>query len=466
MTVSSRPQKATCTRRRGQTLLAGLSVMALTVVAGCDAHKPQEGVIGYVSGFAGAVSAEEPRAALIGEDVLTAGGTAADAAVAMASTLTVTLPSRAGWGGGGVCMSRLPQEGKPVKVYAFMPEVLPGGGFVPGMPRGLYALHAASGTMRWETLLTEAENLARFGTPVSRAFAKDLAHVGQGVDLHGEAAVPFLKDGRLLKEGERMVQLRAASTLSALRTKGVGDAYAGNLARIIADELPDLAQQRRGVLRRYSAQKLDPIVVETRGNEDLYLPPAPFAGPIAAKAWSNAENAGNAVAARVGTLPAPVPYGSTGFVVADRGGMTVSCVLSMGRLFGSGQTLGATSMFGFQPITTEFDVKSMMPLLIGNRHNHDLRLAAAGAGASAISDALQFAYGSYGLKTVAQSSVTEVAKDGDQMTRVTGVYCPDGAPSKVDTCSVPFDPRGSGVSRMVGVEFTGDGSPFGNIQFK
>ncbi len=65
---------------------------------------PALGQPGYVKGFLGGVVADEPQAALLGQQVLSAGGTAADAAAGVGLALAVTLPSRAGLGSGGACL--------------------------------------------------------------------------------------------------------------------------------------------------------------------------------------------------------------------------------------------------------------------------------------------------------------------------------------------------------------------------
>src|ERR1700752_3506691 len=51
---------------------------------------PPAGQPGHVQGFLGGVVADEPRAALVGRDVLSLGGNAADAAVAVGLALAVT----------------------------------------------------------------------------------------------------------------------------------------------------------------------------------------------------------------------------------------------------------------------------------------------------------------------------------------------------------------------------------------
>jgi gamma-glutamyltranspeptidase/glutathione hydrolase len=136
----------------------------------------QEGGGPIATPFQGAVIADEPRAALVGRDILLRGGNAADAAVATYFAMAVTLPSTASLGGGGACLVYDARLGRAESVE-FLP-VAPAGraiAAVPGNPRGMFAVHRRLGRQRWEEVLAPAESIARFGTQASRALAQDVA---------------------------------------------------------------------------------------------------------------------------------------------------------------------------------------------------------------------------------------------------------------------------------------------------
>src|SRR3546814_9738267 len=84
-------------------------VLGLVLLVGCSKSDGIQspaapGQIDYLKGFVGGVAADEPRAALVARDILSAGGSAADAAAAAALTYAVTYPSGGGLGSGGVCV--------------------------------------------------------------------------------------------------------------------------------------------------------------------------------------------------------------------------------------------------------------------------------------------------------------------------------------------------------------------------
>ena len=196
------------------------------------------GAVGFVKGFYGGVSADEPRAALAGRDVLTAGGSAADAATAIYFMLSVTMPSAAGLGGGGMCLVRDPGSQK-VETLDFLGQPSSGPGakvMVPGNPRGIFALHAKFGRLDWRELIRPAENVARFGGNISRAFAEDMQRGANQV-----LASPYGRqvyadtNGNLRREGAAIRQPDLAATLALIRARGAGAIYTGASARELAE---------------------------------------------------------------------------------------------------------------------------------------------------------------------------------------------------------------------------------------
>ena len=173
------PIRVPLPRLLSRTLVARTLLATSLLLSGCDTMSnvkdkilgpsaPPEGQLGHVEGFLGGVAADEPRAALIARDVLSQGGNAADAAVALGFALSVTLPSRAGLGGGGGCMAfaagaKSVNGGVPEAVL-FTPTGASGGpnadrpAAAPMLARGLYLLHARYGHLPFETLTAPANH--------------------------------------------------------------------------------------------------------------------------------------------------------------------------------------------------------------------------------------------------------------------------------------------------------------------
>jgi gamma-glutamyltranspeptidase / glutathione hydrolase len=220
--------------------VAALVLVGLAL-AGCrSASAPgpagPAGSANIARGFAGAAAADEPRAVTVARDVLAKGGTTADAAVALYFTLAVTLPSSAGLGSGGICLVHNVTQ-RHTEVLDFLPRPAAAGGVsVPASARGMAALHARYGRLRWQELLAEPESLARFGAPTSRALAREMATAGDKLALDPAVRAIFSRpDGKLRDEGEPLQQVELASVISAIRQQGAGALYAGTLAKTLSD---------------------------------------------------------------------------------------------------------------------------------------------------------------------------------------------------------------------------------------
>jgi len=437
---------------------------------------PPPGQPGHVTGFLGAVVADEPRAALIGRQMLSAGDNAADAAAAVGMALAVTLPSRAGLGGGGACLAFAPardsvNKGVPEAVL-FVPQVPSGAAgaadrpaAVPMLARGMYLLHARYGTGDFGALIAPAEQLARFGTPASRALVEDLRLVSAPLFADPQARAVFSVNGAPLQVGQTLQQPVLAATLATIRVQGVGDFYQGGLAQQIVQGSPlaggplSLAALRAG-LPRLAA----PIDVGFRNDQVSFLPPPADGGLAAAAAFATlvqnpqavgqAGARGLAVAAawRAGggdpqallsaSLPGailpPLPA-STTFVVLDQKGNAVACALTMNNLFGTGRIVPG---MGFLLAASPASVPP--PLLAAaiawNRPTHAFRAAVGGSGQEAAPLAAALAM----INTLRSSQAMGalVPEPG----RANVIACSRYLPGENGTCAWATDPRGFGLA--------------------
>lgn len=187
-------------------------------------------------GRGSAVASDTPQATSAGLTVLRRGGTAADAAVAVASTLGVTDPFVAGIGGGGyfvyydahthrvytidgretapaAATSQLftdPATGKPLP----FPMAVTSGLSV-GVPGTLMTWNQA--LRRWghfslETDLKPAEQVARAGFPVTATLREQTRENAFRFDQFGPTKQLFLPHGGLPVVGSRMRNPQLAAT--------------------------------------------------------------------------------------------------------------------------------------------------------------------------------------------------------------------------------------------------------------
>lgn len=475
--------------------MAALIIAALALF-GCG-KSPPPGEFGSVSGFLGGVVTDEPNAALIARDTLSAGGNAADAAVAAYFALAVTYPSAAALGGGGVCVV-YDRAADRLESLDFLPGLPAGGGSVaiPGSIRGMAALHARYGRLRWGRLLAPAEAAARFGRPVSRALDRVLKTMPPLALQAPSARRIFFDDtGKLRHEGQRLVQIELAAVLTRLRSAGPADFYGGQLAKTFLQDLEGLGlPMMANDLREYLPRWREPLTFEvdnnlvatvaTKGGErlrDLWLGLYDGRGilqravdvPIADYTKISAE-----VYADL-TIGAPVGGAATsGFVVADSGGNAVACTLTMHHPFGMVALAPLTGIMLAPAPQPQFDgAQFLSPVLVVNRNTDKFYFAASASGGAAAPIALvRAALGALAAEQPLKQAVAaprlfragpnavvlyEPGTDAETIRalgdavpgaevralgRVNAIHCPGGLPSKPEGCSFQSDGRGFGLA--------------------
>ncbi|MBU6373438.1 MAG: gamma-glutamyltransferase [Alphaproteobacteria bacterium] len=256
-----------------------------------------------VGAESGMVVSAHRLASEVGVDVLKRGGTAVDAAVAVAYALAVVYPEAGNLGGGGFMTIRLAdgretfidfRETAPLAATRTMyldkaGNVVPGlstrahlAVAVPGTVAGLELARAKYGTWRRADLVRPAIRLAERGFILDQGDAELLAEGAPDFAKDGPTRAIFLnKDGRPFEAGDRLVQADLARMLRIIAKDGAEGFYRGEPARLIAAA----SQANGGILTvedfaRYEAVERRPISCGYRGYRILSAPPPSSGGLV------------------------------------------------------------------------------------------------------------------------------------------------------------------------------------------
>jgi gamma-glutamyltranspeptidase/glutathione hydrolase len=199
------------------------------------------------------VAAANPLAVEAGADVLRAGGTAADAMVAVQAVLGLVEPQSSGLGGGAFLvwydaetgevttldgretapLSITPtlfqdENGEPLRFF----DAVVGGLSVgtPGTPALMEAAHRRWGNANWGSLFDAAINLAEEGFVVSPRLATLVAGDAERLSRFPATAAYFLPGGEPLAEGSTLTNQAYADTLRAIAADGTPAFYTGAIA--------------------------------------------------------------------------------------------------------------------------------------------------------------------------------------------------------------------------------------------
>lgn len=238
------------------------------------------------------VSAANPHAVEAGAAVLRAGGTAADAMVAVQAVLGLVEPQSSGLGGGaflvwydaatGGVTTLDGRETAPLEVTPTLFQTEDGApmGFwdavvggrsvgTPGTPKLLEEAHRRWGRAEWPDLFTPAITLAEDGFSVSDRLATSIARGAERLQTFPETAAYFLPGGTALQAGDTLMNAAYADTLRLIAEQGSDAFYSGPVAEDIVETVRNAAGNP-GVLSTtdlaiYEVIERAPVCVPYRG---------------------------------------------------------------------------------------------------------------------------------------------------------------------------------------------------------
>ncbi len=250
-----------------------------------------------------AIASAHTLATRAGFEVLGQGGNAFDAAVAVASTLSVVEPQSSGVGGGGFFLIRRTSDNKETMIDAreTAPAAVdkndyvkangdadrdhslngPLSSAIPGEPAALVWMAKHYGKLPLSQSLAPAIRIARDGFKPDSRFLEEIGQVAPRIARYPASAALYLVDGHAPQTGWTFRSPDLAHVLEKIAREGDDGFYRGDLAKTLVDgvraaggrwTLDDLA--------KYTVKERDPIAFDYRGWHIVTAPP-PSSGGIA-----------------------------------------------------------------------------------------------------------------------------------------------------------------------------------------
>jgi len=253
------------------------------------------------------VASANPYATKVGYNILKAGGSAIDAAIAVQLVLTLVEPQSSGIGGGAFTLywdeqqraittfdgretapkaaksdMFLDQSGKPIP---WIKAVVGGRSVgVPGVLASLKMAHDKYGRLPWADLFKDAINLAERGFRVSPRLQKLVEmEFNPGVAQLDATRQYFFPEGRPLKAGDKLKNPALAEVYKSLAKEGIEPFYQGWIAKNIVNAVQN-SEIAPGVLslddmRNYKPVERAPVCSSYREHKICGMAP-PSSGGI------------------------------------------------------------------------------------------------------------------------------------------------------------------------------------------
>jgi gamma-glutamyltranspeptidase / glutathione hydrolase len=314
-----------------------------------------------------AVAAGQAATVDAGIEILSEGGSAADAAVAacLASCVAETVMTGLLGGGHAIYWDAAAGRGRNLDCFVAVPGLDPpdraqrelvelevpfgdelvhyavgiASCGVPGVPAGLGELHRRHGRLPWPRLVEPAIRLARDGVEVPPAHAACLAMLAPVMTMNDGARI-YSPQGELLAGGDRLEQPGLVTALELIADEGAESVYSGSLATALLE----LMDERGGLvtaadLAVYHAEWSEPAGIGFAGTKVLtrsgLAPVAPVLGALPRLAAL--DGAARAVALARGLDGVASGGHTTNLVTSDAEGNV--CVLTTSLGLGSGDFL-------------------------------------------------------------------------------------------------------------------------------